>query len=158
MTTDAAHSSLWRTADIYFGSSLILGLALNYYHTFNFGPLSGSEILHLIGAPLLVLGSLIILYSKQTLAKHNQPSEPGATTTAIVDSGMFGHSRNPLYTGLTICYCGLSFALDNVWLLTLLPFTLITVQIVLIAPEERYLEQKFGDDYRAYKQRVRRWL
>ena len=158
MTTDAAHSSLWRTADIYFGASLILGFALNYYQAFNFGSLSGSATLHMIGAPLLVIGSLIIVYSKQTLSKQGQPSEPGVPTSAIVDSGMFGHSRNPLYMGLTLCYCGLSFAIDNAWLLALLPITLIAVQIALIAPEERYLEQKFGDDYRAYRKRVRRWL
>ncbi len=158
MTTDAAHSSLWRTADIYFGSSLVLGLALNYYHTFNFGPLSGSATLHMVGAPLLVIGSLIILYSKQALSKQQQPSEPGVATTMIIDNGMFSYSRNPLYTGLTICYCGLSFAIDNAWLLALLPITLIAVQITLIKPEERYLEQKFGNKYRAYQKRVRRWI
>jgi len=158
VTTDAAHSSLWRTADIYFGSSLVLALALNYYHTFNFGPLSGSATLHMVGAPLLVIGSLIILHSKQALSKQNQPSEPGVATTAIIDSGMFSYSRNPLYTGLTICYCGLSFAIDNVWLLVLLPITLSAVQIALIMPEERYLEQKFGDEYRTYKKHVRRWI
>ena len=158
MTTDAAHSSSWRTADVYFGGSLLLGLALNYYHAFNFGPLSGSATLHMIGAPILVIGSLIIIYSKQALSKQNQPSEPGAATTTIVDNGMYSVSRNPLYTGLVLCYCGLSFAIDNAWLLALLPITLLSVQIALIAPEERYLEQKFGDDYRAYKKRVRRWL
>ncbi|MCF6324853.1 MAG: isoprenylcysteine carboxylmethyltransferase family protein [Gammaproteobacteria bacterium] len=158
MTTDAAHSSLWRTADIYFGSSLISGLALNYYHTLNFGPLSGSTTLHMVGAPLLVIGSLVILYSKQALSKQNQPSEPGVATTTIIDSGMFSYSRNPLYTGLTLCYGGLSFAIDNAWLLALLPITLIAIQLTLIKPEERYLEQKFGDEYRAYKKRVRRWI
>ncbi len=158
MTTDAAHRSLWRTADIYFGTSLVLGLTLNYYHTLDFGTLSGSYILHMIGAPLLVIGSLVIIYSKQALSQQDQPSEPGVTTTSIVDSGMFSYSRNPLYVGLTLCYCGLAFAIDNLWLLILLPFTLITVQIALITPEERYLEKKFGDEYRAYKKRVRRWI
>lgn len=70
----------------------------------------------------------------------------------------FRYSRNPLYTGLALCYCGLAFAIDNVWLLILLPLTLITVQTSLIKPEEHYLEQKFGDNYREYKKRVRRWL
>ena len=158
MTTDAAHRSYWRTADIYFGTSLILGLALNYYQPLNFGPLSGGMLLHLVGAPMLVIGSLIIIFSKQALKEQNQPSEPGMATTTIVESGMYSYSRNPLYTGLTLCYCGLSLAIDNGWLLVLLPFTLIAVQLILIAPEERYLEAKFGDEYRAYKKRVRRWV
>jgi len=158
VTTDAAHSSLWRTADIYFGSSLVLGFALNYYHAFNFGPLSGSATLHMVGAPLLVIGSLVIIYSKQALSKQGQPSAPSVATTTIVDGGMFRYSRNPLYAGLATCYCGLSFAIDNAWLLALLPITLIAIQIALIAPEEHYLEEKFGDEYRAYKKRVRRWI
>jgi len=158
VTTDAAHRSFWRTADIYFGTTLILGFALNYYHTLNFGSLSGSYILHMVGAPLLVIGSLIIVYSKQALSQQGQPSEPGVATTSIVDSGMFSYSRNPLYMGLTLCYCGLAFAIDNVWLLVLLPPMLITVQMVLIKPEERYLEKKFGDEYSTYKKRVRRWI
>jgi len=158
VTTDAAHRTLWRTADIYFGASLATGLGLDYYYPLHFGGFSGSFILHLVGAPLLVIGSLMIIYSKQILQAHNQPSEPGVATTAIIQDGMYQHSRNPLYTGLTLCYCGLAFAIDNVWLLVLLPLTLITVLLVLIKPEERYLEQKFGDDYRDYKKRVRRWL
>jgi len=158
LTTDAAHHRVWHTAHVYFGTSLIIGLTLNYYSALNFGIFSGSIILHMIGAPLLVIGSLIIISAKQALERHEQPSEPGSATTAIVDSGMFHYSRNPLYTGLAICYCGLAFAIDNLWLLILLPFTLVIVQVVLIAPEERYLEKKFANEYLAYKKRTRRWL
>lgn len=160
MTNDAAHSSLWRTADIYFGASLATGLALNYFYPlhFDFGQSSDSMMLHLIGAPLLVIGGLIIIFSKKELRNHEQPSEPGVPTSAIVQSGMFSLSRNPLYTGLAFCYCGLAFAIDCVWILALLPPTLIAVQIMLISPEERYLEEKFGDEYRDYKKRVRCWI
>jgi len=94
-----------------------------------------------------------------TIINDWRPDHPlcktGAQQTGHVDNDMYHYPRNPLYTGLTLCYCGLSFAIDNAWQLALLPITLIAVQI---APEGRYLEQKFGDDYRAYRKRVRRWL
>lgn len=160
MSNNAAHNSLWRTADIYFGASLVTGIGLNYFQPlhFKFGQASDSLLLHLIGAPLMVLGGLIIIYAKQALADHNQPSGPGLPTSSIVQSGMYQYSRNPLYTGLALCYCGLAFAIDNAWLIFLLPPTLISVQYALIVPEERYLEQKFGDEFHDYKKRVRRWL
>ncbi|MBI3912894.1 MAG: isoprenylcysteine carboxylmethyltransferase family protein, partial [Chloroflexi bacterium] len=53
---------------------------------------------------------------------------------------------------------GIALALDSVWALALLPFVLIAVQRGIIAREEKYLEQKFGDEYRAYQARVRRWI
>jgi protein-S-isoprenylcysteine O-methyltransferase Ste14 len=52
----------------------------------------------------------------------------------------------------------LAVALDSLWVLALLVPVLATMQVGVVAREERYLEAKFGDDYRAYKQTVRRWL
>ena len=132
MRGKAAHNSQWRTADIIFGTSLVLGLVLDYFWPTRFGALSGSIVLHLIGAPLLIGGSLIIIFAKRELMRCEQPSEPLKPTTQIVKEGMFRYSRNPMYTGLSLCFTGLSFAIDKPWLLILLFPTLLAVQWVLI--------------------------
>lgn len=78
--------------------------------------------------------------------------------TALVVDGPYRYSRNPIYVGLTLLYAGIGVAADNLWALGLLLPVLAVMRYGVIAREERYLEDKFGDAYRRYKARVRRWL
>lgn len=158
MQRTAAHHSPWRTADVVYGISLVLSFALNYFWPLSFGIPRDSLIPHLVGAPLLLGGSLIIIFSKKELIRFGQPSEPRKPTTRIVTGGLYGYSRNPMYTGLTQCFAGLGVAIDKPWLLILLIPTVITVHLLLIRPEERYLEEKFGEEFLRYKRTVRRWI
>ena len=59
---------------------------------------------------------------------------------------------------LVAFYVGLVVFVNSLWPLVLLPVVIGMVQRQVIAREEAYLEAKFGDEYRAYKGRVRRWL
>src|SRR5262245_12473911 len=79
-------------------------------------------------------------------------------TTAIVESGPYRFTRNPIYLGQFLGLIGLAIAFDNLWLLIMLvPFALV-IRYGVVAREEAYLERKFGDVYRGYRSRVRRWL
>ena len=79
-------------------------------------------------------------------------------TTALVTAGLYRFSRNPIYLSLSVIHVGIAVGTDNPWMLTLLVPTLIVVRYGVIAREEIYLEEKFGDDYRRYKAAVHRWL
>ena len=79
-------------------------------------------------------------------------------STTVVTTGLYRLSRNPIYLGLAALYLGLAFAANSGWAVILLLPILAVMRYGVIAREERYLEAKFGDDYRAYKARVRRWL
>lgn len=158
MTDRAAHSSRWLTADVIYGISVVTALALNYFWPLSFGFADSSPLRHLIGAPLLLLGGAVIYLAQQALAAAHQPTAPGEATTTIVTGGPYRFSRNPLYTGLTLCYCGLGVAVDIPWLLILALPTAFVTQQLLIVPEERYLEEKFGAEYVRYRTRVRRWF
>jgi protein-S-isoprenylcysteine O-methyltransferase Ste14 len=59
---------------------------------------------------------------------------------------------------MALIFAGLALIFDSLATLLLLPFVVILIDRQVIAREERYLEAKFGDDYRAYKDKVRRWL
>jgi protein-S-isoprenylcysteine O-methyltransferase Ste14 len=79
-------------------------------------------------------------------------------TTALVVSGPYRLSRNPIYLAMTTLLLGIALMVDSLWLVGLLPPFALVLRYGVIAREERYLEAKFGDAYRAYKARVRRWL
>ncbi len=155
---DAAHHSRWRTADVVFGLGLILGFMLNYVFPLSFPYLDQALLRHLIGAPLLLLCGGIIYMAQRELATEGQGTAPGIPTTRMVKGGVFQYSRNPLYTGLVIGLCGLAIATNTPWLLIMLLPIIAVTHYYLILPEEKYLESRFGDDYRQYKARVRRWL
>jgi protein-S-isoprenylcysteine O-methyltransferase Ste14 len=86
------------------------------------------------------------------------PVPTNEPTRALVTTGVHGVSRNPIYLGMFLIYGGISVAAISPSALVLsLPLT-ITIRYGVVAREETYLERRFGDAYRDYKARVRRWL
>jgi len=66
--------------------------------------------------------------------------------------------RDRMYLALALLYLGLSLLVNSAWPLALFPVALMLVERWVIVREEAYLERVFGEAYRAYKARVRRWL
>jgi protein-S-isoprenylcysteine O-methyltransferase Ste14 len=83
---------------------------------------------------------------------------PHRTTTALVTSGLFRFSRNPIYLAMGVLMAGVALAVNSLALLVMIAPWAVVMRYGVIAREERYLEGKFGEDYRAYCRRVRRWL
>lgn len=84
--------------------------------------------------------------------------EPWKPTTALVVDGPYRFTRNPMHLGFTLIYAGVALLANSGWPFVLLPAVLFVMQRYVIRREERYLEAKFGDTYRAYCAHVRRWL
>jgi len=82
----------------------------------------------------------------------------GVPTTAIVDSGPYRFTRNPMYLAMAFAYLGLAMLMNNVWALALLPGVVAAIDRFVIRREERYLAEEFGEAYRRYCLRVRRWI
>ena len=78
--------------------------------------------------------------------------------TALVDTGIYRFTRNPMYVGMALLYAGLALGFASGAALLLLPVVLVIIQTQVIAREERYMEAKFGANYLDYKRRVRRWV
>jgi protein-S-isoprenylcysteine O-methyltransferase Ste14 len=111
-----------------------------------------------LGAALTIAGLAVIVIAARLFRKVDTNIEPWRPSTSIVSSGPYGWSRNPIYLAMATAYCGLAVAFDSLVALAMLPIVLIVIQTQVIAREEKYLEAKFGDAYRAYQRRVRRWL
>lgn len=110
------------------------------------------------GVVLIALGVGVAVWGARTLHVAGTNVSPYHPSTAVVDSGPFRFSRNPLYVGMTLTYTGLTLAFDTWWGFILLPLPLLVMHFWVIRREEHYLEGKFADSYRRYRENVRRYL
>jgi protein-S-isoprenylcysteine O-methyltransferase Ste14 len=83
---------------------------------------------------------------------------PWTPSSALVISGIYRWTRNPMYLGFTLLYLGISAWVDTLWPLLPLPIVLVVMRRGVVAREEAYLEARFGDEYRRYLAAVRRWI
>ncbi|MER9893152.1 isoprenylcysteine carboxylmethyltransferase family protein [Mesorhizobium sp. M0119] len=113
---------------------------------------------YLAGAVLAVCGFVLIFMAAGRFQAAGTNIPPTLPTTALVVDGIYRRTRNPFYLGATLIYLGLGVAAGSLWGIALVIPLLWVINTGVIAPEERYLERKFGDAYRAYKARVRRWV
>ncbi len=139
---------------IYLGF-LVLGGALDYLWPVGLG---AGAVGVLVGVALFALGGAIAFTAIRQFRRAGTNFKTHEPSTAIVTGGLYRSSRNPIYIALALAYAGIAVAADGLWAMALLVPTLAVVHHGVIAREERYLEGKFGDEYRRYKASVRRWL
>jgi protein-S-isoprenylcysteine O-methyltransferase Ste14 len=109
-------------------------------------------------APVFALALTLFVWAIVTMTRGGSNVPTNLPTTKIVDNGPYRFTRNPFYLGMELGLIGLAIISNSLWmLLMMVPFTLI-IRYGVIAREEAYLERKFGDVYRDYRSRVRRWL
>ncbi len=138
-----------------YGGTLAVGLILHFFVPVR--PLPSLPA-RLLGAVLLVGGGALVKWGVNSMRRAGTNVRPDQPATTIVVDGPFRFTRNPLYLGLTGLYAGVALLVDALWPLVLLVPLLVIVKWGVIHREERYLEAKFGETYRLYKARVRRWF
>jgi protein-S-isoprenylcysteine O-methyltransferase Ste14 len=136
-------------------TAVVTGLILRYLVPTAFLP-RGLD--YALGAALIVIAVGILLWGVRVMRRAGTSVKPTVPTTALVTTGPFRFSRNPLYVSLTLLYLGIAIAAQSFWALALLFVVLAVMQRGVIDREERYLEHKFGAEYVRYKERVRRWI
>jgi protein-S-isoprenylcysteine O-methyltransferase Ste14 len=94
----------------------------------------------------------------RALRRAGTSPDPRRPTTALVTEGPYRYTRHPLYLSMATIYAGGALGVNSFWTLALLAAAVVLIDRGPMVREERYLEQKFGDAYRAYKARVRRWV
>ena len=113
---------------------------------------------YLAGAALAAVGFVTIAMGMRRFLAAGTNIPPTLPTTALVVDGIYRRTRNPFYLGTTLVYLGLAVAAGSLWAIGLVVPLMWVINVGVVAREERYLERKFGDAYRAYKARVRRWI
>lgn len=110
------------------------------------------------GGALLVLGFALAIWGRSVMTRAGTNVDPRFPTTALVTQAPFNRSRNPLYAALNLIYLGVTLLANSLWHLILFLPLLLVMHFGVIRREERYLEAKFGDSYRDYRSRVRRYF
>lgn len=139
---------------ILFGIGFLVGLALNYWWKLSFGLGDAIELgyIFLVGGFALAAWSVWHLRAADTNVPTNLPA------TALVTTGPFRTTRNPIYIGLALSFLGLASLMDApIAMLMLLP-VLIILHVGVVLREEAYLEQKFGEAYIEYAARTKRYF
>ena len=110
-----------------------------------------------VGIPLLVGGLGLWTWGMASLLKLGESPDPFKPTGRLLTGGALRISRNPIYAGGTVGLLGLTLLLDTATGIAVVVALAIGAHNLALA-EERYLEEKFGDEYREYRSRVRRWI
>lgn len=103
------------------------------------------------GMLLMLWTAWLMLWRKTTLNPYGKPQQ-------LLTEGPFRVTRNPIYVADTLLYIGAALLFADLWVWILLPIVVLAVSIGVIRHEERLLMQHFGEDYRDYMSKVRRWL
>jgi protein-S-isoprenylcysteine O-methyltransferase Ste14 len=107
---------------------------------------------------LIGVGIGVLAWAMATFAKAKTGIYPNQPATTIIERGPYRYSRNPMYVAMTLLTSGIGLLIDIGWVFVLLPVALIAITVFVIRREEAYLATAFGDEYRTYCTRVRRWL
>jgi len=145
---------LVRPPFVYLGS-IALGLVLHLLWPARLVPPSVSTP---AGAIVTVVAIALFVSAVRTLRAAGTPIPGNRPTTAIVRTGPYRFSRNPIYLAFSLLQLGISIWVNSAWLLATLAGAVALILYVVIRREEQYLERRFGARYLDYKASVRRWL
>lgn len=104
------------------------------------------------------IGLALFAWTLATFWRHHTTVNPFKAASSLCTGGPFRFSRNPIYLGDWFSLAGVSLLLNTVWPLAFAPLIWVMLRFGVIRHEEAHLEAKFGDAYRDYKARVRRWV
>ncbi len=137
---------------------LVLGFALERVLPMPLSNREATSIYSIAGGTLVLIGVAIMAAGARNFSRVDTPVPSNQPVRALVTTGIHGWSRNPIYVGMLLLYAGIGTAARSPWVLILALPLVIILRYGVIAREETYLERRFGDAYRDYKARVRRWL
>jgi protein-S-isoprenylcysteine O-methyltransferase Ste14 len=110
------------------------------------------------GIVLVLFGILMSATAAGTFKKVGTPVIPFERSTTLVTSGWYRFTRNPMYLGMALSLLGTALALGSVGAFLPLPAFVVLIEALFIRGEERFLEEIFGQQYRDFRARVRRWI
>jgi protein-S-isoprenylcysteine O-methyltransferase Ste14 len=111
-----------------------------------------------LGAGLAAIGLILMAHAVRAFRKEGTNVETPKPTTALVTGGVYARSRNPMYVSLLLLFAAIAVFANSAWFAFLLAIYFVVLRFGVIAPEERYLQRKFGGAYGDYRAHVRRWL
>ena len=110
------------------------------------------------GVLILACGVSLVLSARIWFTRTGQSPIPWKPTPELILRGPYRFTRNPMYVGVTLFVVGLGIATNNLWISLFAAPALLAVHFIAVLAEERYLAEKFGEGYRSFLARVRRYV
>lgn len=148
------HPDLPYKPPLAFVLAIVGGLALDPLYRLTARPPGWAPV----GVTLVLLGAALLFWAFREFRARRTAIEPWKPTTAIIESGPFAYSRNPVYIAFALITLGIGAWVDRGFIALLTVPAVLATDRWIIPREERYLTRKFGDRYVSYRRRVRRWL
>ena len=112
----------------------------------------------LLGLAPLAVGCMLNLLADRAFNKHDTTVKPFEESSTLLTDGVFGITRNPMYLGMTLILLGVAMLFGSAAPFAVVLFLAALLDRTFIAPEEQKLEDTFGERFRQYRRRVRRWI
>ena|SRR5258708_7437705 len=136
---------------------IFLGMALQYAVAPEPFPVD-RWITLVAGILILLIGLSVIALAHKLFVRTGQNPKPWTPSPELLLEGPYRFTRNPMYLGLTLFQLGLGLAVSDLWISLFAVPALAAVHFIAVLPEEKYLTEKFGENYKAYLVKVRRYL
>lgn len=149
------HPSVIAPPPLLYLLAVVLTATLHWYWPIELLPTAVATWLAILFAGI---GLVLIAWGVYTMRQARTAINPYQPTSNIVDSGPFRFSRNPLYVGMDLVVIGIAAWINTLWGLPVIALVLVTMHYGVIQREERHLGDEFGEEYRAYRRKVRRYL
>ena len=143
---------------VIFATGITAGLLLHWLLPVRLAGPAWAPALRWGGAVLIAAWLALAIWAVRTFHSVGTTPNPMKPATALALRGPYRFTRNPMYVSVAFLQAGVGGAANSLWPLVMLPPVLWVTWIAVIRREERYLEEKFGAEYTAYRARVRRWL
>ena len=156
--TDTGTAGVIARPPLLFLAALLIGFVSDRLLPLPF-PVPRIDLVHwIVGGSLILIGLALAAAGIRNFSRAETPVRSIKPTRALVTTGIHGWTRNPIYLGMFFLYGGIGVAAQSPWILILTLPLAFTIRYGVVAREEAYLERRFGDTYRDYKARVRRWV
>ena len=145
---------------LYLGA-LALGLVVDHFWPLPIKisrPGVAHDVSAVVAGLMLLAGVGLMSAGIRNFLRVDTPVPTVKPTRVLVETGIHGRTRNPIYVGMFLIYGGIALLVRSPWAMVFIVPLALTVRYGVVAREEAYLERSFGDGYRRYKARVRRWL
>ena len=135
--------------------AVVLGFLTDRLWSVSFLP---DVLQYVLGGALIATSLAIMPWVLREFAKAGTHFDARKPVLAFITGGPFRYSRNPSYVAITVLCVGVAVVTDTLWILCWLVPAVLILDVAVIRREERFLDQKFGEAYRDYTRRGRRWL
>ena len=155
MSENADNPGIVTHPPVFYIVAILIGLGIDYFMPLSFGFEVMTKTVSLV---ILVLGTIVTVLGFKMFTTDKQNPSVHEPTDAVYQSGVYAYSRNHIYLGVLLWMMSGALYFNKAWIMIMVLPLILWMNKVVIEKEEAYLEEKFGDDYLAYKKKVRRWI